>query len=266
MMKKLLLTSFLVLIPLVAAAQQGRVLFDLAVQFDFELPPGREDLRDQIPSESMTSMVLLFNESESLMKAAPSTEGQAPSDVSPRMQGYVARLKMGSASRSDNETLLETYINHDDGRVVESRDFMGRTFLISGTQPTYAWRLAEEQSEFLGFMVQKAMVVQDTTTIEAWFTSEIPVSTGPGVFGGLPGMILVVSVDDERLVYSATEVNLDALKDGAIREPENGRKVSRDEYEEIVADKLEEVRTVGRRPRGDVPSDRRRDAPGAVLR
>ena len=70
-MKKLLLTSFLVLIPLVAAAQQGRVLFDLAVQFDFELPPERKELRDQIPSESITSMVLLFNESESLMKAAP---------------------------------------------------------------------------------------------------------------------------------------------------------------------------------------------------
>ncbi len=240
-MKKLLLTSFLVLIPLVAAAQQGRVLFDLAVQFDFELPPGREDLRDQIPSESITSMVLFFNASESLMKAAPSTEGETPSDVSPRMQGYITRLKMGSGSRSDNETLLETYVNHDDGTVAESRDFMGRTFLISGTQPTYAWRLAEEQSKFLGFMVQKATVVQDSTAIEAWFTPEIPVSAGPGLFGGLPGMILVVSVDDGHRVYTATAINLDGLENDAIKAPEDGREVSRDEYEQIVAEKLEEV-------------------------
>ena len=148
---------------------------------------------------------------------------------------------MGSGSRSDNETLLETYVNHDDGTVAESRNFRGRTFLISGTQPTYAWRLAEEQSKFLGLMVQKATVVQDSTTIEAWFTPEIPVSAGPGVFGGLPGMILVVSVDDGHRVYTATAIHLDGLENDAIKAPEDGHEVSRDEYEQIVAEKLEEV-------------------------
>lgn len=100
-------------------------------------------------------------------------------------------------------------------------------------------------------MVQKATAVQDSTTIEAWFTPEISVSAGPGLFGGLPGMILVVSVDDERLVYSATEINLDGLEDGMIKAPEDGHQVSRDEYEEIVAKKLKEVEARRRGRRSD---------------
>ncbi len=265
-MRRLLLPC-LVLFPLAASAQQGSILFDRAVQFDYDLlPEGREALRDRIPPQSFTSMVLFFNESESLMTGAPNAENEAPLELNTDLQGFVTRLKMGSASRSDHETLVEAYVNYENGTVAETREFMGRDFLITGEQPAYAWRLTGEQSEFLGFMVQRAMAEQDSTTIEAWFTPEIPVSAGPGGYGGLPGMILVVSVNDEQLVYSATEVNLDVLKDGVIRKPEDGNKVSRDEYEEIVAEKLEEVRTVGRRLGGDAPSDRRRDAPGDVLR
>jgi GLPGLI family protein len=90
-------------------------------------------------------------------------------------------------------------------------------------------------------MVQKATAVLDSTVIEAWFTSEIPVSTGPGLFGGLPGLILVVSVDDGDETFSATEISLGDLEEGVITVPEDGQKVTREEYEEIVAEKLEEI-------------------------
>ena len=77
-------------------------------------------------------------------------------------------------------------------------------------------------------------------------------------------MILAVSVDDERLVYSATQVDLDALEEGAIRAPEDGNEVSRAEYEEIVAEKLEELRMLGGPAQRDerARDDRRRDVPG----
>ena len=235
-----LLALALILLPVAAPAQEGSVQYDRAVQYDFELPPGREELRKQIPSQSVTRMVLLFDESGSLMKEAPQTDEEELSDASRRIQRFVTRLKMGSASRSDNETLLEAYVSQDDGTVTETREFMGRTFLIRDTRPAYAWKLTGEQSQFLGRMTQKATAVHDGSTIEAWFTPEIPVSAGPDSFGGLPGLILVVSVDDGHLVYSAAEIDLGGLGDGAIKAPEEGREVSRDEYEKIVAQKLEE--------------------------
>lgn len=250
MIMKKLLTFLLVLFPVAAAAQEGAILFDRAVQYDFEVPEAWAAWKDMIPSANISSMLLLFNESASLMIPAPIEEEEPPTAMSLRAQTAAARLKMGSPSRSDQESLLQAYVSFEDGTIAETREFMGRTFLISGTQPSYAWKLTGEQNEFLGFMVEKATAVQDSTAIEAWFAPEIPVSAGPGVFGGLPGMILIVSVDDGRTVYSATEITLDGLEDGAIGMPEDGQEVSRDEYEEIVAEKLEEVRTMRSRRDG----------------
>ncbi len=262
MIMRKLLVLCLALFPVAASAQQGTILFDLAVQFDYDLlPAGREALRDQIPPLSFTSMVLLFDGSESLMKVAPSAEDARPAELNARnarLEGFVARLRMASPSRSDQETLLETYVNYEDGTVKDAREFMGREFLITGDQPTYAWRLAGERSEFLGFAVQRATAEQDSTSIEAWFTTEIPIPGGPGPYGGLPGMILAVSVDDGQTVYSATEVNLEAPEEGAIKAPEDGSEVSRDEYEAIVAEKLEELRMLAGQQETNVAQDARR--------
>jgi len=203
-----------------------------------------------MPTGNASTMVLMFNAAESVLRTeAPEEEQAAPSGMSARMAGFAARMRMASTSRSDHETLTAAYTNDVDGTFTEILDFMGRTFLIRGERPTYEWRLVAEQSEFLGYMVQKAIATQDSTTIEAWFTPQIPVSAGPGPYGGLPGMILVVSVDSGKELYSAIEVDLAALGDGAISAPDDGDEVSREEYEQIVEEKLEEIRSTMRRRR-----------------
>jgi hypothetical protein len=248
---KRLITFLLVMFPSVAAAQQGAILYDRAVQYEFEIPEELArrlgGLEDVMPSAQVTSMLLLFTETASLMMPAPVEEEDPPAGMDRRAQGLAARLRMRSASRSDQEVLQKAYMDYEDGTIVETYEFMGRTFLVPGEQPSYEWKLSGEQSEFLGYMVQKATAVQDSTTVEAWFTPEIPVSTGPALFYGLPGMILVVSVNDGHTVYSATEINLTAVEDGVIKPPDEGNEVSRDEYEEIVAQKLEELEAVSSR-------------------
>ena len=243
-MKKLL-TLILVLVPLVAAAQEGTITYDRAIKYEYEIPERLAGMKDMIPTQSTESMILVFNGVESLMTIAPAKKEEAPQDaMAARAKGLVVRLKMGSTSRSDQEDFLETYCNHEEGTFAETRDFMSRTFLLAGDQPTYAWKLSGEQSEFLGYPVQKATAVQDSTSIEAWFTAQIPLSGGPGLFGGLPGMILVVSVDDGRMVYSATDVNMDGLGGKEIVLPVKGQKVSSDEYESIVVEKLDELKAL----------------------
>ncbi len=251
------LTFLLALLPGAATAQQGAILFERAVKYEFEIPEqwaGRlGDLEEMMPTANVTSMLLFFNESASLMMPAPVEEQEVLSGMEQRAQGLAARLKMGSTARSDQEVLLQAYVSYEDGTVAEAYEFMGRTFLIPGTQPSYAWKLSGEQSEFLGYTVQKATAEQDSTTIEAWFAPDIPVSAGPGLFGGLPGMILVVSVNDGHTVYSATEVNLTAVEEGVVKPPDEGNEVSRDEYEAIVAEKLEELEAMQRSRRSRRP-------------
>ena len=256
-----LLALLLLGLPVAASAQEGRIRYDHSVQYDFDFPqrPGAGGARaqqrpaagrPQMPTGSASTMVLMFNAVESVMLTEPpEEEATAPSDVARRMAGFATRMRMASTSRSDHETLTAAYANNEDGTFTEILDFMGRTFLIRGETPTYEWRLVAEQSEFLGYMVQKATATQDSTTIEAWFTPEIPVSVGPGPYGGLPGMILVVSVDSGKELYSAIDIDLSGLEDGAIVPPEEGDEVSREEYEQIVEEKLEEIRSTRRRHR-----------------
>ncbi len=212
----------------------------------FRMPEG-------MPTNSHASVVLYFSSNESVMKQADEAEEEAAvvSDMDRRMAGFAARIRMGSPVRSDQETLLGAYSNNTDGTLVEELEFMGRTFRITGLRPAYEWRLVAEQSEFLGYMVQKAETEHDGRTIEAWFTPQLPVSAGPGQFGGLPGLILVLSVNRGEELYTATSVDPGELET-VIAPPEDGDEISRDEYEIIVEEKLEELRSTrgrGRRRR-----------------
>jgi GLPGLI family protein len=132
---------------------------------------------------------------------------------------------------------------------VEARQLLGRSFIIADERPTYPWKLTAEQADFLGYAVQKATAVLDSSVIEAWFTPQIPVQGGPATFGGLPGMILVVSIDDGEVQYTATGISLSPIAEGVIVRPTEGDEVTREEYEKIVAEKLEELRSTQRRIR-----------------
>lgn len=157
------------------------------------------------------------------------------------------RARIAAVSRAANEEILDSYVNSEHDMFTQTRTFMGRTFLIREPKPTYKWRLVGEQSEFLGYMVQKATAEQEGTTIEAWFTPQIPVSAGPGPYSGLPGLILVVSVNRGEELYSAIEVDVGALEEGAIVAPEDGDELTRQEYETLVEEKLQEIRATRRR-------------------
>lgn len=240
-----------VALPAAASGQQGVVTYDRATRLAMDLPPQmRERFGDEIPGESFETLVLLFSPAETVMLPAPEPEAEADEAPAPgsdafrsrRLQGFMDRVQRMSPERTDQERLLVAHTDLASGAVVENRVFMGRTFLIDGTRPDFQWRLTGEQSEFAGYLVVKALTTVDSTEVEAWFTPQIPVPGGPGEYGGLPGMILSLSVDGGRIVYSATGVSLMPVDEGAIRPPTQGQEVSREEYEGIVAERLEELR------------------------
>lgn len=240
-----LLSSFLVIATMAfpAAAQEGTIKYDRVIKIDIELPPEMESMRDQIPTENTTQMELRFNGIESTWKAAAEQEN----DGNTRGFNRGGMRIMMTRARDQNVT----WINHEEGLMTERRDFMGRTFLIKDHQPMFAWKLTGEQSEFDGYVVHRATAVRDSSSIEAWFAPEIPVSVGPGPFGGLPGAILVLTIDDGKTTFTAKEVLLGELEEGGIVEPEDGREVSQEEFDEIMEEKRKEMEAqFGNRRRG----------------
>jgi GLPGLI family protein len=76
--------------------------------------------------------------------------------------------------------------------------------------------------------------------VTAWYTPQIPVSTGPGEYHGLPGLILEVTAD--RTVMLCTKIVMNPKEKEAIEKPTKGDLVTRQEYNDIMKQKMEEMR------------------------
>lgn len=234
------------LIPTVLTAQQGTITYTYSQKYEFEVPEGWERLKDMMPEAGTSTMVLHFKPSASLMTPV-AEEAEVGASRRDRFRGRLLWMKRRSNSRGDQEVVRDTYVSFEDSRVVETREFMGRTFRLAEPRPALAWRLTGEQAEHLGHLVIKATAELDGASIEAWFAPAIPVPGGPASYGGLPGMILVLLVGDGITQYFATGIALEEVDGALIRAPEDGDEITRDEYEEIVQEKLEEIEALNRR-------------------
>lgn len=252
------LPGLLLATPAALGAQEGTITYTHSINLDFELPPELAMMGAEIPPAVTQEMLLHFDRSASLMVPAPRKtarrrEERVEMAMLAEMSMFMSMsgLKIGGKAASGKRPATESWLDLGEGRMVETHRFMGRTFRVVDERPAYEWRLTGEQAEHEGYMVIKATAEHDSAAIEAWFTPQIPVAGGPGPYGGLPGMILVVSVDDGHIKYFATEIALGVLEEGLIKRPDKGDEMSREEYDEMVAEKTEEMRKrFGGRRRG----------------
>ena len=77
--------------------------------------------------------------------------------------------------------------------------------------------------------------------VVVWFTPTIPVPAGPGEYVGLPGLVLAVESHDGDRKLEAISVELQPLDKALLKPPKKGKKVTPEEYEAMVAEKLEEM-------------------------
>ena len=208
-----------------ALAQQGTAAYTVTTQIDVQLPPGMEAYADQIPTSQTVEREVLFTEAATLTRNAPRDPA-----AEPERRGR--RMMMRAPERVVHDDL-------DTGARTEKTDFLDRSFLITGTAPTFAWRLTGDEATFLGYPCQKATTMRDSVAVEAWFAPGIPASVGPDGYGGLPGLILVLTEDEGKRTFVATRVSLEAPV--AFSAPTEGQRVTRDEFDRIVREKIEEM-------------------------
>jgi GLPGLI family protein len=142
-----------------------------------------------------------------------------------------------------------TYCDFSAAKKIEQREFFDKKFLITDSIRRGNWKLTEETKTILGFTCRKATSqrvgkrmmmtmdngnmqrkeIEDTTSIVAWFTMDIPVPAGPEVAGQLPGLILSLETNNGRSVYTAIEVSQKA-DIAAIKPPSKGKKVTPEEF------------------------------------
>lgn len=247
------LVLLLVTVPILICGQTSGVIYYTSVsKMTRELPPNLpEEVKKMIPKELKMNKELHFNKTASIFKNG---EQEAIEDAefegNDRARRFRRRMMGGRADE-------QTYTDIASKAAVKTRDIMGKTFLIEDEPANYKWKMTGQKKQILDYLAMEATAsINDSTSVTAWFTPQIPVSIGPADLGGLPGAILEASFDDkaERTI-TVTSVEMKELSEGEIEKPSKGKKVTQEEFNKIRREKMKEMR--GQRGRRGGPGGRR---------
>jgi len=131
-------------------------------------------------------------------------------------------------------------------KLKDLREDVGGKFLFEEAIPKQKWKILNEIKEIEGYLCMKAQTIDTVKgqTIHAWFTDGIPMSGGPEGFGGLPGMILELDINDGDAIITATEINLETPIDKLpFPKKMKGKKITYQEFnqklEKFIAQSIE---------------------------
>ena len=117
---------------------------------------------------------------------------------------------------------------------------INKAYLYDEINSTMAWELKDDQKQIGNYTCQKAIVSFRGRDYEAWFANAIPVSSGPWKFHGLPGLILEVRDKTNDISFVIDQIKF--LSDVKIIFPENGKKITFDDYKVIWIKTLEDIK------------------------
>lgn len=145
------------------------------------------------------------------------------------------------------------------------KEFLGKSFLVSDSLKYFKWNLKSDTKKIGDYTCYKAVADvpgnevedfirkkmkasdkvsltktdADTVTITAWYAPDIPVNQGPKSYWGLPGLILEVNTPQSTVLCS--KITLTTKDNFSIKIPVKGKKVTIDEYSQIILTKLQEM-------------------------
>lgn len=73
--------------------------------------------------------------------------------------------------------------------------------------PKFSWKLEEDTIRILNYQCKKATTTFAGRNYTAWYTTSIPISLGPYLFHGLPGLILRIADSENHYVFEAVGIS-----------------------------------------------------------
>ena len=204
-MKKSLIVFILCFVCLKPFAQMetqfissGKIKFERKINMhrlyftDEEMNSWDEMFKKMFPQFQVNLFELSFNETQSLYKTAKDNPES-------KMAFF------GDAPGTSNTVFKDL----EKGTATSQKQIFESSFLISDSIPQYEWKLQPETRTIAGFECKKALTrICDSVVVVAFYTEEIPCSSGPESFGGLPGMILGIAIPRLYATWFATSLEL----------------------------------------------------------
>ena len=179
---KNLLTYILVLFSSVVLAQQkGIVTYEIVIGDDPRALLRETDTQRLRNAQSLAeelSFNLYFSSTESFFEI-----NEKPIDTD-----YFSDLFAESATNPEYSVYSD--LKKQSYSYSFFSTFKSETFLLTD-RANYQWNITDESKTIDHILVYKAIgKTRDNLEIEAWFAPEIPISAGPEIYMGLPGLIL----------------------------------------------------------------------------
>ena len=208
----------------------GTIVYEQTVKMEIKMEGDAAQFAAMLPKERKSEKVLYFNGQQSLYENKKATDKE---DVTMQSGGATVMVRM-----ADPEN--KVYTDIVGKKQIEMKEFMTRTFLID-RDISYSWKMTGNQKMIQEYPCQEATCTDGDKKVVAWFTPAIPVSSGPGKYGGLPGLILSVELDEGKNVTTIKTVDLTPVAKDKIVVPEKGKKVTNEEFTKIVEEKMKEM-------------------------
>lgn len=120
-------------------------------------------------------------------------------------------------------------------KTIASKKVYEQNFLIDDSIRKCTWKILEEVRSIAGFSCRKAVTsINDSVVVVAFYTDKIPVSGGPEMFAGLPGMIMELAIPRLYTTWIAQSVELQSVAEAQLTVPDKGKKTNIADMEKTI--------------------------------
>jgi len=151
---KQVLTLLLVCLTFGLFAQsEGEIVYVTKINIHKQLKGDRaEELKKMLPETQSFKQILYFNEETTLFQKYKEDKDVAEEDLG---DGRRKRMMMRMMGGGENDSY---YVDLEEETVVEKRDFLGKTFLISDDIAENKWKITKETKTINGYVCYKAVL------------------------------------------------------------------------------------------------------------
>ena len=229
--KQMLLTIMIIAaLPTVyAQVREGRIVYKRKINVHRRMED--ENMKRMMPEFDSARSELLFSADQSLyrnIKEAEDIRDQAGQD----QDAPVVHMKFGGGDD-------QTYKNYTSEKMTQQRELGPKKYIIEDSFPHYTWKMESDTQTIHGYLCKKATTKgRQGNAVTAWYTEDIQCPSGPEDYGGLPGLILRLDINDGEVVFSADDISTKGLDKGLVHAPTDGKKITRDAFRKMLEEQF----------------------------
>ena len=133
-----------------------------------------------------------------------------------------------------DENFFELYINRRTKEIIRSQSYFEngkfQDCRVIESTGIIDWQISDETKVIGSFEAIKATATFRGRNYTAWFAPNLPISLGPWIFHGLPGLILELYDEDMGVQFYLDTVKIPYELEEAIEPPREGKKITLKEY------------------------------------